>query len=202
MNCIVGKMRGTDQELRINYQSLTTHQVQLRQWIHVMHQQTMVDLMTGNAQITALVTCDDGFSSQLPLSGPIELLIHPPIETEGLLAHIAFEVEILEAFLKRLNASQLRVASSFHHSRCSISRRIKLIVHPTKARGSHRALSALSSKTCATLPIRLLPMACLELFIGNRGETRVPTHGFECVDIQLFDTLLPLELLLLHFHQL
>src|SRR4051794_35666865 len=166
-----------------------------------MHQQAMIDLATWDTQITTLVTRDDFFTSQPPLTRSIELLIHPSIKPECLLAHIALKLEVLEAFLKRLNTSELRVAPNPHLSRWLISHKIKLIVQNTTDTGRYREVSALSSRVCATLPMRL-PMAFLEFFIGNRSQPRISTHGFEGVDIQLFYLLLPLELLLLHFHQL
>jgi hypothetical protein len=63
--------------------------------------------MTENAQVTTFIANDDEVTSHAPLTRPIEVLIDPSIEPEGLLSHFARELEVLVAILERRPKFQL-----------------------------------------------------------------------------------------------
>ena len=105
----MGSFSSGDQEFGIDDAFLSRHKVQLSHRVHVMNQETMINIIARHTKITTMIANDGFIACELPLPGSVELLIHPPIETEGLLSYVPLKVEILEALLEGDEAPELRI---------------------------------------------------------------------------------------------
>jgi hypothetical protein len=82
VNGVVRAMGGSDEKIRIQKRILTSDYVVDNDWIHVMYQESVVDLIPFYTQIAAVITHDDVISKLFPLSRSVETLIQPTIEAE------------------------------------------------------------------------------------------------------------------------
>lgn len=69
--------------------------------IHVMNDDTVVNLIPINTQVTTIVTGDDVVTNLSPLSRRVELLVDPTIETESRFTNLSSERQILESLFER-----------------------------------------------------------------------------------------------------
>lgn len=100
MDRVVCSFRGGDQELGIDDAFLSSYKIHFGQRVHVMNQDVTMNIVARDPKIAPQITNDNYLSCRLPLSRPIERLVHPPIEAEGLLSYVAAKVEVLEALLE------------------------------------------------------------------------------------------------------
>jgi hypothetical protein len=107
-------MGSGDQELGINDVLFARYKIQFTQWIHVVNQETAMNIIARHTKITTIIANNDFIASKLPLPRSVELLIHPPIEAKGLLSYKPLQVEILKPFLKRGEQSKLGISPSLH----------------------------------------------------------------------------------------
>lgn len=82
----MGSMSSGDKELGVDDHLFARYEIRLGQRVHVVNQQTMVNIVTRDPEVTALIARNDFAASELPLSRPVERLIHPPVKTKGLLS--------------------------------------------------------------------------------------------------------------------
>jgi hypothetical protein len=75
-------MRCSNQELRIENAFVTVYNVLCKQRIHVMYEKFGVNIVTFYSEITTFISIDDKASCLLPLSGSVEGLVDPSVETE------------------------------------------------------------------------------------------------------------------------
>lgn len=113
-----------------------------RHGIHVVDDRIPIDLVTFDAQITAVVSYDDEVAKIPPFLRGIKLLIHPTVETEGWLSHSTVEAEVFEPLSDRTELLELSV------------------------RPSHRNLEALDQRRCALRSTH--PCTALQLGLGTR----------------------------------
>jgi hypothetical protein len=64
--------------------------------IDVMNQKPAMNLMTWYSQIAPLVSYNDFITDPLPFERTIELLVHVPVEPEGLPSDIPSKTEVVE----------------------------------------------------------------------------------------------------------
>lgn len=97
MNRVVGTNRRGDKELRIDKRQIPLQNIDLRDWVHVMDDDSTVDLIALDAQITAIVSDNNLVSSLSPLSRAVKALIDPSIEPKGGCSYNTTEREVLKA---------------------------------------------------------------------------------------------------------
>src|SRR3954447_1886639 len=82
--------------------------------IHMVHEETAMNLMPRNTQITPIVPDDHQLSSLLPFARSIKMLIDPAIESERSLANLTNQGEICKSLLKGGQVAKLGIRSSLH----------------------------------------------------------------------------------------
>lgn len=97
--------------------------------VHVMNQDSIVNIVTFDTQITTIVSRDDYVADVTPLPRRVELLIHPPFEPEGRISHSSAERQVLEALLDGFTPSELSVGPN--HSYLDPPRLDSYAWHPT-----------------------------------------------------------------------
>lgn len=105
----MGSMGSCDQELWIEDVVIGMDDVVSHHWVHVVNVETIVNLIALYTQVTAFVSDDNEVTNLLPLPRPVELLVDPSVETEGLSTDVATKLEVLEAVYERLNPSKFGV---------------------------------------------------------------------------------------------
>lgn len=113
----MGPVSDTDEELRVNHAGVAVGDVGLREGIHVVYIDTIMNLVIRYTHVTAQVSSDDMVANVSPLTRPIESLIHPAVETKRLRRNGTFEGQILEAFEERWKTSQFSVSPKAHRRR-------------------------------------------------------------------------------------
>src|SRR6202000_150298 len=109
VNCVVRVVCRADQVLEIERHPCSVLDVLLSDRIHVMNNQTRVNFVAIDTQITAVVS-DDGFLAQRsPFPRHVEPLIDPAIESERLAADFASNGEVLKPFLKGFQLNQFGI---------------------------------------------------------------------------------------------
>jgi hypothetical protein len=78
----------------------SVHDVYLTKGIHVMNNQTNVDVIAFYAKIAPLVSNNDSLPKLPPLSRSVELLIDPTIETERLMTDFALQRKVFESLFE------------------------------------------------------------------------------------------------------
>jgi hypothetical protein len=100
-------MRGANQVVEIQRHACAVLDVLLSERIHVMYDQSRMDLIPFDAEITTSVS-QYGLTSYLPPSfGGIESLIDPSIESESLATDLSPNRKVFEPFFKRFELDQL-----------------------------------------------------------------------------------------------
>lgn len=94
-------MRSGDQKFRIENPRLATFKIFRPNGIHVMNHQPIMDLVSGNSKITGLVSEYHEVPNSQPLSGSIESLIDPSIESESSFPHFTRQFEVVVALFER-----------------------------------------------------------------------------------------------------
>jgi len=87
VNRVVRVVRGADQELRIECVISSVNNIALTKRIHVMDDQSLVNITPRYAEIARFISNDYLPTKLSPLSRPVKLLIDPPVETEGLVTN-------------------------------------------------------------------------------------------------------------------
>jgi len=112
VNGVVCWKRGCDEKLRIENTHVAMYDVVGGHRIQMMNRDPLMNIVTFDAKITAIVSDDDMIANITPLSRNVELLIDVSIETEGRLADCAAESQVLEAILEGLDATEFGVRSN------------------------------------------------------------------------------------------
>lgn len=81
-----------------------------------MNENATVDLVSFDTQITALIPNDHSITNQLPFMRVVKQLIDVSVESEGRYTDTLSELEILEAFLERIQTPKLRISLQLHIS--------------------------------------------------------------------------------------
>jgi hypothetical protein len=89
VDCIVRHLAGSDQILRIYDRLGTVDKILHSKRIHVMNQQSSMNLVTFDAQIATHVTKDHFLARTTPCARLVKLLIQISVETERLLSDVA-----------------------------------------------------------------------------------------------------------------
>ena len=79
----------------------------MRDRIHVMYDQTRIDLTTGDPQITTLVANDGITTETTPFSRCVETLIDPAVVTERLTADLSIDPQVSVPIFERIELDQL-----------------------------------------------------------------------------------------------
>lgn len=74
--------------------------VRLPKRIHVMNDQTNMNLVTDHSKIARIVSDNDVSTKLTPLSRLIELLIDPSVEAEGLMTDFALQSKVFESLVE------------------------------------------------------------------------------------------------------
>ena len=104
MDRIMGGVCGRDEELRIEYVIITVHDVVRCHWIHVVNEDAIVDCVSLNTQIVALITSDDMMADISPLFRLVKVLIEKSIETKSVSTDRTSKNEVIESFVKRFES--------------------------------------------------------------------------------------------------
>lgn len=105
-------VRSSDEELGIDDLGFPVRDVGQVHRIHVMDDDARMDLTTWDPQVATLVSNDDEITDSLPLSGGVERLVDPAVESESGCAYSSVKREIAEPLLESLETSELTVGPS------------------------------------------------------------------------------------------
>jgi hypothetical protein len=97
---IVGSVRSGDQELGIKDARVPFENVVRLHGIHVMHVDSIMNLVAFNTKIATQVSSDDVLTNTLPFSGCVEHLVDVAIESEGRIAYTASKGQVLEPLVE------------------------------------------------------------------------------------------------------
>lgn len=82
MNCVVGTMDCTDQELRVQQELALMLDVLDRDRVHMMYDDPIIDLSIGHCKVAAVIPENHVVSNLLPSLRSIEYLIEIAVESE------------------------------------------------------------------------------------------------------------------------
>jgi hypothetical protein len=102
-------MRRTNQVAEIKSHACPVLNIPLSKRIHVMNDQSRVDLMTLETEITTIISNYCLLTQGTPLSRCIKFLINPSIESEGLATHLSSESQIIESIFERFKLDEFGV---------------------------------------------------------------------------------------------
>jgi hypothetical protein len=108
----VGPQSCANQILKIECHGRPVLEISLRNRIHVMHDQTRVNLSSGDTQITTLISNDGVSAKMTPLSRCIELLVDPTIVSERLAADLPLDSQVLVSILEGVVLNKFGVRSN------------------------------------------------------------------------------------------
>lgn len=109
MDCIVRAVFRADEVLRVERVVRPMSDVIFCKWIHVMYDQTVMNLVSRDSKIATFVSQDDGSASILPRTRRVEALIHPSVETEGRLADFTSQSEVFVSLDERSELTELAI---------------------------------------------------------------------------------------------
>lgn len=119
----MGSMSGCNQKIRIQNTFITMDDVILRHRIHMVNDWTMMNLIPLDSEVTTVVSINYIVAKMLPLSGRVELLIDPAIETERRVTNLTFQSEVAKTLFEVRDLTQFGVGSSPHSSHPQIRAR-------------------------------------------------------------------------------
>src|SRR4051812_33525692 len=100
MNGVVRSVGGGDKVLRIQDKRRPIDYVLHGDRIHVMNHQPSMDLVTGNAQVTSVVSENNDVSNVSPFERSVKPLVDPPIRPEGRLTHLTTKIKVGKAIFE------------------------------------------------------------------------------------------------------
>lgn len=100
MDRIVCIMRSRNQKFRIQQEIAFLLDILKRYWIHVVNEDSPVNLITFDTEIAAIVSENYFVSNVLPLLGSVEYLIKISIEPKGILSNRSTQSQISVALLE------------------------------------------------------------------------------------------------------
>src|SRR5690606_26512569 len=112
VNGVMCHQSGCDEILGVENVGITVYEVFDGHRIHVMNDDSIVDLVVFCAEVTSEVASDDFLSHLSPLHRPIERLVEIALVSEGLCSDRASKGQISEPFLERVEPIKLRVRSN------------------------------------------------------------------------------------------
>ncbi len=112
MNCVVRVVRGANQVLGIESHASAVLDIPLCDRIHVMNDESRVDLMTLDAEITTFISYDDISTKSAPSLGRIKPLVNPAVESERVATDLTPDREVLKPLLERFQFDQFGISSN------------------------------------------------------------------------------------------
>ena len=85
VNCVMSLVSGRDEELRIENVVVPVYEIIRGHGVHVVDDSALKYVVVLDAQVTTIVSGDDVVTKLSPFSRGVEHLVHPSVETEGLL---------------------------------------------------------------------------------------------------------------------
>lgn len=103
MNCVVSPVRSADQVFRIQDVKIAVRNVSNRDWIHVMNDDLVENLVTLYSEIPTVITSDDFPTGLLPLNGSVERLIQPPLKAERVCSDNGLNLKVIVSLLESVD---------------------------------------------------------------------------------------------------
>jgi hypothetical protein len=109
MDRIVSTNVGSDKKFGIDDRKITMKNIVLRDWIHMVDNDSTMDLIARNTEITPVISDNNRVSSMSPFSRAIKALIDPSIEPKGTCSYNTTEREVLKTFFVCFEPCKLRI---------------------------------------------------------------------------------------------
>jgi hypothetical protein len=114
VNGIVGAMSHQNQELWVHDVLITVFDGFGSHRIHVVHDGSVVNFVTEDSQIAAVIASNDLVSDQFPLARAVELLVDPSVEAESSFTNVPIEAEISEPIFEAPQSSHPGIRPNPH----------------------------------------------------------------------------------------
>ena len=105
MNGVMRLVCYANQVVKIQSTSRSVQDVLFVDRVHVVHDNSIMNLMSFDSEITTFISRYDVVTKATPFTGCIELLIDPTITAEGRTAYFSTNGKVVEPFFERFQKS-------------------------------------------------------------------------------------------------
>ena len=109
MNSVVRPVCCGNQIIRVENKIIRVLEVLRRDRVNVMNQDSVMNVVAFNSQITTMIFCDYVLSKLLPLRGSIESLIEVSVKPKSWVPNRSWKLQVVETILKGFELTKLRI---------------------------------------------------------------------------------------------